>query len=275
MQQFHVENVTTNIRRVTFGNPPHNLVGADSIAELSQIVDLLSRDEEAHVVIFDSATQGYFLNHADSNQFTELLAMTGEDDSTPIFIDLSVRLATAPFVSIASIRGRTRGGGAELTLAFDLRYASREQAIFGQPEVAVGLITGGGGGEWLPRLVGRDRALEVLLTGQDYDADRAEQYGWVTRAMPDAELDDFVVAMAARIAAFDKQALVGAKTTVNRATLPPKADMWASSREFAHAVTLPGAQTRGMLVGKLLAEVGVDEVEQHMGHYLGMVTERS
>ncbi|WP_328437308.1 enoyl-CoA hydratase/isomerase family protein [Streptomyces sp. NBC_00444] len=111
-------------------------------------------------------------------------------------------MTKAPFISIAAIRGRTRGGGNELALACDLRYASREQALFGQPEVASGLLPGGGS-ERLPRLIGRDRALEAILGSDDYDADLAERYGWITRALPDAELDSFVEGMAARLASFD------------------------------------------------------------------------
>jgi enoyl-CoA hydratase/carnithine racemase len=268
MQQFTVENVTENIRRVTFANPPVNLLDADAITEISELVDLLSGDDQVKVVIFDSSVPGYFLNHADGEDFHRLLTMTG-DSGNPIFIDLTTRLAAAPFVSIAAIRGRTRGGGAEITSAFDLRYASREEAIFGQPEVAVGLITGGGAGERLPRLLGRDRTLEVLLTGQDYDADRAERYGWVTRAVPDAELDDFVGAVAARIAAFDRQAIAAAKVQVNRGTLPPEADLLASSTEFFQAVTWPGFRARQPAIGRLTAEVGVEEFERNLGDYLG------
>ena len=116
----------------------------------------------------------------------------------------------------ATIRGRTRGGGNELSLALDLRYASREHAIFGQPEVGVGLLPGGGGTERLPRTIGRDRALEAILTSDDYDADTAERWGWVTRALPDSELDAFVDAIVARLASFDRASLASAKAMINR-----------------------------------------------------------
>ena len=110
--------------------------------------------------------------------------------------------------------------GAELALACDLRYASREKAMFGHPEVGGGLVPGGGGAERLPRFIGRDRALEAILSSSDYDADLAERWGWVTRALPDAELDDFVDTMAARLASFDKTSLVSVKAMVKGATLP-------------------------------------------------------
>src|SRR4051812_7321118 len=125
MTQFDVREEAANVRRVTFKNPPFNVVGADTVAELSRIVDDLSGDDRAKVVIFDSAVPGYFFNHADLSQLGELLTLSS-GESTPLFVDLAMRIAAAPFVSIASIRGRTRGGGAELALCFDLRYASRE-----------------------------------------------------------------------------------------------------------------------------------------------------
>ena len=157
-----------------------------------------------------------------------------------------LRLSKAPFITIASIRGRTRGGGNELALALDLRYASREKALFGQPEVGSGLLPGGGGTERLPRFVGRDRALEVILSSSDYGADLAERWGWVTRAVPDAELDAFVDTMAARLASFDKTSLASAKSMINRGSLPPDADLIRAYGEFTHSLTLPGLPcTRG------------------------------
>ncbi|MBB5829106.1 enoyl-CoA hydratase-related protein [Micromonospora carbonacea] len=124
-----MDDQTSKVRRVTFANPPHNLIGADTVAELLDIVDRLSGEEQASVVIFDSATPGFFLNHVDSDQIPAIADMAGSGP-LPEFVELGVRLAAAPFVSIASIRGRARGGGAKYTAAFGLRYASREQAIF-------------------------------------------------------------------------------------------------------------------------------------------------
>jgi enoyl-CoA hydratase/carnithine racemase len=162
----------------------------------------------------------------------------------PVWTNLVLKLSKAPYITIAPIRGRTRGGGNELALAFDLRYASREKAIFGQPEVGGGLLPGGGGTERLPRTIGRDRALEVILTSADYDASTAERWGWVTRALPDAELDAFVDAIVARLASFDRTSLASAKAMVNQAVLPPDADLIAAYSEFAHSLTLPGFLAR-------------------------------
>ena len=271
--QFSIEIVAPRIRRVTFSNPPHNVVGADTVAQLSKVVDELSADEQVQVVIFDSGTPEYFFNHADLGQLPDMLAQTGAD-STSLFVDLAIRLAGAPFVTIAAIRGRTRGGGDELTLAFDLRYASREQAIFCQPEVAIGIVPGGGGSDRLARLLSRDHALEAILTAQDFDADRAERYGWVTRAVPDTELDELVNDVAARIASFDKAALLAAKAQINRATLPPAADLRASWTAFSESVTRPGFQTRVPLIGQLIAEHGPDEVERNLAHYAGIANQQ-
>ena len=181
--QFSIQTVAPKIRKVTFSNPPVNVVGADTVTQLVEVVDELSADEQVQVVIFDSATPGYFFNHADLDQVPELLALNS-GDGTPTWVELVTRLTNAPFISIASIRGRTRGGGDEITLAFDLRYASREEAFFCQPEVAIGIVPGGGGSDRLARLLGRDRALEAILTSQDFDADtrRAVRMGDPDRA---------------------------------------------------------------------------------------------
>ncbi len=178
-----------------------------------------------------------------------------------------VRLARAPFITGASIRGRTRGGGNELALALDLRYACLENAYFGQPEVGLGLLPGGGGTERLPRLLSRDRALEAILGSGDYDAAHAERWGWVTRALADAELDAFVDDMVARLASFDKNSLAAAKAVVNRATLPPDTDLATAFAEFARSLTLPGFQARAAATQAIVAEVGLD-FESHMGEHV-------
>ncbi|MFF4014135.1 enoyl-CoA hydratase/isomerase family protein [Streptomyces sp. NPDC001843] len=271
---FSIETVTPEIRKVTFSNPPVNVVGADTVTQLVYVVNELSRDEQVQVVIFDSGTPGYFYNHADLGQVPELLALNSTA-GTPTWVDLVTSLTSAPFISIASIRGRTRGGGDEITLAFDLRYASREEAFFCQPEVAIGIVPGGGGSDRLARLLGRDRALEAILTSQDFDADTAERYGWVTRTVADAELDDLVSGVAARIASFDKQSVLAAKAQINRSTLPPAADLRASWAEFAESVNWPGFQARVPQLGKAIAEIGLKEIERNLGHYAGLINDQA
>ncbi|KZX22161.1 enoyl-CoA hydratase/isomerase family protein [Rathayibacter tanaceti] len=267
MTHFTVHSVSSRIRRVTFSNPPVNLVGADDAVELSAVIDRLSADPDVSVVVFDSSTPGYFYNHADLTQLDALLGFVAED-GTPGWVDLARRIASAPFLTIAEIRGRTRGGGDELALAFDLRYASRQHAAFGQLEVGTGLVPGGGGTDRLSRLIGRDRALEAIMSGQDYDADRAEHYGWVTRAVDDAELSGLVMRTAQRIASFDKEAILGAKAQIDRASLPPEADLVASWEEFTRTVTWPGFHARIAAFGALIAERGLEEVEENLGAYL-------
>jgi enoyl-CoA hydratase/carnithine racemase len=233
----------------------------------------MSEDAQVQVAIFTSSTPDYFFNHFDLSQASEFPVLP-DADSTPAWVDLVARLSKAPFISIASIRGRARGGGNELALACDLRYASREQAVFGQPEVGIGIIPGGGGTERLPRLVGRDRALEAILSSHDYDADLAERYGWVTRAIADADLDHFVDGMASRLASFDKTALTAAKARINLASLPPDADLRTAYAEYSNSLTWPGFRTRAPRSAKLAAAIGLEEVELRLGDYLGITDQK-
>ncbi len=265
-----VERPTSGIRKIIFSNPPVNLVVGETVSRLLKIVTELSEDPQVHVAVFTSSTPGYFFNHFDLDRVADFVP--SDPEATPAWTDLVIRLSTAPFISIAAIRGRTRGAGNELALACDLRYASREKAFFGQPEVGIGIVPGGGGAERLPRSVGRDRALEAILTSVDYDAEVAERWGWVTRTLPDAELDAFVDATVARLASFDRQALATAKAMVNRATLPPDADLVAAFGEFANTLTQPGFAARAVGLGALVAEKGLD-VEYQLGEYVGLVNE--
>jgi enoyl-CoA hydratase/carnithine racemase len=211
----------------------------ETIVKLHEVVAGLEADPDIHVVIFTSELPDFFINHFDGSTAGDLPAPEHEGGN-PVWTDMVLRLSKAPYVSIATIRGRTRGAGNELALACDLRYASREKALFGQPEVGIGIVPGGGGTERLPRSIGRDRALEAILTSANYDADLAESWGWVTRTLPDAELDAFVDATAARLASFDRQALATAKSMVNRATLPPDADLVAAFRRVRRHSDTPG-----------------------------------
>ncbi|WP_328778926.1 enoyl-CoA hydratase/isomerase family protein [Streptomyces canus] len=248
-----------------------NLVIPESVVTLHRIVKELENDPDIQVVVFSSELPDFFINHYDGAT-TDPLPQPEHEDDNPVWIDMVLRLSKAPFVSIAAIRGRSRGAGNELALACDLRYASREKAFFSQPEVGMAIVPGGGGGERLPRSIGRDRALEAILTSADYDADLAERWGWVTRALPDAELDAFVDATVTRLASFDRQALAIAKSMVNRATLPPDADLVTSFGEFADIRTQPGFAARAVGLGALAAEKGLD-VQYQMGEYIGLVNE--
>lgn len=263
-----VEHISPEIAKVKFANAPVNLIVPETISSLNEAVKELSKDEKVKVVIFASDVAGYFFNHFDLNQLPNFVSQVGVD-SKPLWVELISGLSNAPFISIASIRGRTQGGGDELTLAFDLRYASKELAVFGQPEVGVGLFPGGGGTNLLTRLAGRDRALEAFLSSDDYNAELAEKYGWVTRTMPDAKLDTFVMNMATRLASFDKTALVTAKKQINAISAPQEAELQNSYNEFLKSLSWQGLQLRVPVLGKMLNEVGPLKVEENLGYYIG------
>jgi enoyl-CoA hydratase/carnithine racemase len=269
-----VERATPKIVKIKFANPPVNLIIPETVTRLHEVVKELCEDENVHVVIFTSGIADFFYNHFDLTRISEFPedSESAEAKGISVWTDLVIRLSKAPFISIGAIRGRTRGGGNELSLAFDLRYASREKAFFGQPEVGGGVIPGGGGSEHLPRLIGRDRALEVILSSEDYDADIAERYGWVTRAIADKDLDSFVDAMASRLASFDKTALTAAKMQINRATLPPDADLQAAYTEFLASLSFPGFKPRAAKFVKFLTELGVHDIEKRLGHYIGIAS---
>ncbi|MDC0709479.1 enoyl-CoA hydratase/isomerase family protein [Stigmatella sp. ncwal1] len=266
-----VERSTPKIATITFANPAANVIVPETVKRLHEIVVELSNDNQVQVVIFTSSTSGFYFNHFDLRQAGKF-PFTPGSGSVPAWVDLVIRLSKAPFVSIAKIRGRTRGGGNELALACDLRYASREHALFGQPEVGTGILPGGGGSERLPRLIGRDRALEAILTSQDYNAELAERYGWVTRTLPDAELDRFVDQLAARLASFNKAVMTAAKAQINRASLPPDTDFATAYGEYTSSLTQPGFQESFARLGKHFAAKGLD-VELRLGEYLGIVDE--
>jgi enoyl-CoA hydratase/carnithine racemase len=170
-------------------------------------------------------------------------------------------------VSIAKIRGRTRGIGNEFVLACDMRFASRQTAVFGNPEIGVGLVPGGGALEWLPRLVGRSRALEIVLSGDDFDADIAERYGWVNRTVDDGDLDTLVDKLAQRIASFDRETLAAAKAQLNRFGTPTATELQSSNDIFFSTLAMPGAQARRAKIGSIGYGIRSD-FELNFGRYL-------
>lgn len=261
--QLSVRQVTPTLWRVTFDNAPINLVDYETLDELNTLVTDLENSPEVKVVVFDSADPDFFLAH------WNIAAKRAADapQPAPTWQDISLRLARAPFVSIASIRGRTRGMGDEIALGFDMRFASLERAIFGQPEVGTGMIPGGGSLERLPLLVGRARALEIVLGAGDYDAGTAERYGWINRALPDKMLDAFVDDLARRLASFDKPALAEAKRLLSRDAVPSAEDLDASNEAFHNAFAWPGTQARV----KALVKLGIGtrgDLEMRFGEFL-------
>jgi enoyl-CoA hydratase/carnithine racemase len=206
---------------LSLDHPPINTLTATTIAELAELVGLIEQDSDLNVVVFDSANPAFYLAHYDvAHDPSRTVALGVGPTGIPAWIDLLVRLSRAPVVSIASIRGRARGAGSEFALACDLRFASRENTRLGQFEVGIGLVPNRGPVARLSRLVGRARALEILLVADDFDGPRAEQYGFVNRAIADDQLDAEVDAIASRLARFDHEAIARTKSYVDQVTLP-------------------------------------------------------
>ncbi len=257
--------------RVTFDIPPLNIFGPANISQLEQAVSSIETDQRVKVVVFDSAVKGFFLTHYD---FLAKLEDSTKFPAGPTGLqplpDMFVRLSRADVVSIALIRGRATGVGSELALASDMRFASREKALLSQWEVGAGLVPGGGPMARLPRLIGRGRALEVLLGADDVDGDLAELYGYVNRSLPDSELDDFVDRLAKRIASFDKQAIADTKRLVNVASLPPDSEISPEWGAFLNSLGRTASQER---IKKLL-DRGFHrpgDVENRLGYYVGQL----
>jgi len=257
--------------RLTFNHPPLNIFGPETIPQLNEIITTLETDEHVKVVVFDSAVPGFFLTHYD------FLAKLGDTTGLPPgptglqpLPDMLVRLSRAPVVSIASIRGRATGVGSELALACDMRFASREKAVLSQFEVGAGVVPGGGPMARLPRLMGRGRALEVLLGADDIPGDLAELYGYVNRSLPDSDLDAFVESLATRIASFDKQAISETKRFADVASLPPDFEIAPEWDVCLASIMRPAAQKRI----KKLMEQGFHrsgDVEDRLGYYVGQL----
>jgi len=257
--------------RATINHPPLNIFGPDTIPHLNEIITALETDEQVKVIVFDSAIEGFFLTHYD------FLAKIEDTTSLPPgptglqpLPDMLVRLSRAPVVSIALIRGRATGVGSELALACDMRFASREKAILSQFEVGAGIVPGGGPMARLPRLIGRGRALEVFLGADDFPADLAERYGYVNRSLPDAQLDEFVDALATRIASFDKRVISETKHFVDVASLPPDYEIAPEWDVCFASIMRPAAQQRI----KKLMERGFHkpgDVENRLGYHVGQL----
>ena len=269
--QIRLERRLPTYWRVTFDMPPVNIFGPKEVLLLNDIITTIETDPEVKVVVFDSAIEGFFITHYD---FLAPLEESAKIPPGPTGLqalpDMLVRLSRAPVVSIASIRGRATGVGSELALASDMRFASREKAILSQWEVGAGLVPGGGPMARLPRLMGRGRALEVLLGADDIPGDLAERYGYVNRSMPDAELDGFVEALAMRIASFDKEAIAETKRLVDMASLPPDAEIKPEWDAFMAALGRPASQKRI----KMLMERGfhrAGDVENRLGFHVGQL----
>jgi enoyl-CoA hydratase/carnithine racemase len=266
-----VERVAPQYMRVAFDHGPINTITADTVVELSRLVDEIERDDDLTVVVFTSRNREYFLAHYDTEgDPAKTLSMPPGPTGMHPWLDVTARLSRAPVVSIASIRGRARGAGSEFVLATDIRLAG-DKAILGQFEVGTGIVPGGGTIARLPRLIGRGRALEVLLVADDIEAALAERYGYVNRVVADDRLEQETDRMARRLASFDKQAIAETKALADAASLPDDAELAPALTAFFASAGRPAAQAR---VAALAAHgYGQDsELERRLGELVTLAT---
>ncbi len=252
--------VDGGIARATVDHPPINLLDLDLILELDRFGQEVEADDEVRVVILDSADPEFFVAHADVTLIQALPTDDPEEESLGAFHTMVERFRTMPKVTIAVIEGIARGGGSELALAFDLRFAG-ERAVLAQPEVLVGIIPGGGGTQRLPGLVGRGRALEIILGGDDIDAVLAERWGYVNRSLRDGELGPFVDALAQRIAGLPPGVIALAKEAVDTAAGDPAPGLLVEEKLFRQSLRDPAAGER--MTAFMAAGGQTREVERH------------
>src|SRR6266403_2635405 len=258
--------------RVVFDYPPFNVMDGTMFQSLQDLLARMDASQTLRVVVFESAILDFYLAHFDlTGKLGNVMSGVGPS-GLPILMDTFIRITKSPVVSIAKIRGCARGASSEFVLACDMRFASRENTRLGQPEVAVGLHPGGGGAERLPHLVGRGRAIEIVLGGNDFDGDTAERYGYVNRALADAELDGFVDALARRIASFDRRAIAAAKSLVNQVSLPSTDRLLDALNSFTTALTWPETQQRIQALLKLGLQRDAD-FEKRWAALLGTLLE--
>jgi enoyl-CoA hydratase/carnithine racemase len=235
---------------VVIDAPPMNLIGPELVRDLVTLLSELESDEDIRVMVLESADPKYFVPHVDLTkvaEYTAEAAKAGGPDDASLGM-LWHKLSELPVVTIAKLRGRARGAGSELALACDMRFAARENAVLGQPEIGFGAPPGAGGVQHLGRLLGRGRAMEVILGAGDFDADVAERYGWVNRALPDAELDAFVARLARRIASFPVDAVQSTKRVLNQLTLPGADAIRADARRFQQLVASETVKARAAIL---------------------------
>jgi enoyl-CoA hydratase/carnithine racemase len=234
------------VLNVAIDAPPMNLIGPELVRDLVDLIGELEHDPDTRVMVLESADPEYFVPHVDLTKVAEYTAEAAKAGG-PGDASLGMlwhKLSELPVVTIAKIRGRTRGAGSELVLACDMRFAARENAVLGQPEVGIGTPPGAGAIQHLARLLGRGRAMEAILGAADFTADEAERYGWINRALPDAELDAFVAHLARRIASFPAESVRTTKAAINALTLATPDAIRADARQFQQLVRSEATQAR-------------------------------
>jgi enoyl-CoA hydratase/carnithine racemase len=252
--------------------PPMNLQGPELVRDLVSLIQQAEAEDVVKVLVFTSADPDYFISHVDVTRIEENRAEAAKLVPEASMALLLRHLSASHLVTIAQIEGRVRGVGSEFVLACDMRFAARESAIFGQFEPAFGVIPGAGGAQHLARLMGRGRALEVLLSADDYDADLAERYGWINRALPADELGDFVSSLAHRIARFPAAGQVVVKERVNAIALAPVEDFRRDSDLFLEGVRT--AESQGLIQAAMKRGFQTREAELALARMLGDLTDR-
>jgi enoyl-CoA hydratase/carnithine racemase len=247
--------------------PPMNLLGPALVRDLVSLLRSAEADDGVQVVVFTSADPDYFIPHVDLTQVSEYRAEAAKLVGEPSIGLLFRHISASRLVTIAQIEGRVRAAGSEFVLGCDMRFAARESALFCQFEPAFGQVPGGGAVQHLTRLMGRARALEVLLSAQDYDADLAERYGWINRALPADELAEFVRALAHRIAGFPAAGHAAVKERVNAIALAPVEDFRRDSDLFGAGVRAPETQQR--IAAAMARGLQTREAELDLARWLG------
>jgi enoyl-CoA hydratase/carnithine racemase len=252
--------------------PPMNLLGPELVRDLVSLIQRAEADSAIQVLVFKSGDPEYFISHVDVTKIDayreEAAKLTGEASIALLFRHLSV----SRLVTIAQIEGRARGAGSEFVLGCDMRFAARESAIFAQPESGFGVIPGGGAVQHLVRLMGRGRALEVMLSADDYDAEMAERYGWINRALPAKALGDFVRSLAHRIAGFPAAGRIAVKQRVNAIALAPADDFRRDSDLFGEGVRNSEAQNQ--IEAAISRGFQTRAAEMSLGRLLGDLADR-
>jgi enoyl-CoA hydratase/carnithine racemase len=237
--------VDRGVAWVTIDHPPINLFDVALMREIQRIGAEVETDDAVRVVVFESANREFFIAHADVGLIRTLPTEVPPKATTLGFFHAMVdRFRTMPKATIAKIEGRARGGGSEFVLSLDMRFGALGQAFLAQPEVALGIIPGGSGTQRLPRLIGRARALEVVLGCEDIPADVAERWGYLNRALPPSELGAYVARLAYRIASFPAEAIALAKRSVDAAELPTVDGLLEEAHYFNQTLATKPAQER-------------------------------
>jgi enoyl-CoA hydratase/carnithine racemase len=261
------------VLNVTIDAPPMNLLGPELVRDLVWLIQWAEPDERIQVLVFTSADPDYFIAHVDVTRIAEYRAeaarLTGEASIAAMFHYLSA----SRLITIAQIEGRVRGAGDEFVLSCDMRFGARETAVFAQFEAAFGQLPGGGATQYLTRLLGRGRALEVLLSADDFSADLAEQYGWINRSLPGDEIGDFVQRLAHRIASFPAAGHTAIKQRVNHISLAPLEDFRFDSDRFGQSASTP--ETQRLFAEALRSGFQQRETERDLARWLETLTTRS